>query len=51
MASSTGTVGLLVPESRLLEHCKPWHHQMRHLGIKKQALDMQRRLRMDVIGL
>ena len=41
---------LLVPESRVLELCEPWHHHMVHPGVKKQALDMQRRLEIDQIG-
>ena len=36
---------LLVPESRVLELCEAWHHHMLHPGVKKQALDMQRRFR------
>ena len=34
---------LLVPESRVLELWEAWHHHMMHPGVKKQALDMQRR--------
>ena len=42
---------LLVPESRVLELCEAWHHHMMHPGVKKQALDMQRRFEIDEIGL
>ena len=42
---------LLVPESRVLELCEAWHHHMMHPGVKKQALDMQRRFDIDQIGL
>ena len=42
---------LLVPESRVLELCEAWHHHMLHPGVKKQALDMQRRFEIDQIGL
>ena len=42
---------LLVPESRVLELCEAWHHHMMHPGVRKQALDMQRRLEIDQIGL
>ena len=42
---------LLVPKSRVLELCKAWHHHMMHQGVKKQALDMQRRFQIDEIGL
>ena len=42
---------LLVPESRVLELCEAWHHHMMHPGVKKQALDMQRRFEIDQIGL
>ena len=42
---------MLVPESRLLKLCEAWHHHMMHQGVKKQALDMQRRFKMDDIGL
>ena len=42
---------LLVPESRVLELCEAWHHHMMHPGVKKQALDMQRWLEIDQIGL
>ena len=42
---------LLVPESRVLELCEAWHHHMLHPGVKKQALDMQRRFEIDHIGL
>ena len=38
---------LLVPESRVLELCEAWHHHMLHPGVKKQALDMQRRFEID----
>ena len=41
---------LLVPESRVLELCEAWHHHMMHPGVKKQALDMQRRFEIDQIG-
>ena len=42
---------LLVPESRVLELCEAWHHHMMHSGVRKQALDMQRRFEIDQIGL
>ena len=42
---------LLVPEFRVLELCEAWHHNMMHLGVKTQALDVQRRLETDEIGL
>ena len=42
---------LLVPESRVLELCEAWHHHMMHPGVKKQALDMQRRFEIDQINL
>ena len=42
---------LLVQESRVLELCEAWHHHMMHPGVKKQALDMQRRFEIDQIGL
>ena len=42
---------LLVPESRVLELCEAWHHHMMHQGVRKQALDMQRRFGIDQIGL
>ena len=42
---------LLVPESRVLELCEASHHQVMHPGVKKQALDMQRRFEIDEIGL
>ena len=42
---------LLVPESRVLEPCEAWHHHMLHPGVKKQALDMQRRFGIDHIVL
>ena len=42
---------LLVPVSRVLELCEAWHHHMMHPGVKKQALDMQRRFEIDQIGL
>ena len=42
---------LLVPESRVLDLCEAWHHHMLHPGVKKQALDMQRRFEIDQIGL
>ena len=42
---------LLVPESRVLELCEAWHHHMMHPGVRKQALDMQRRFKMDQISL
>ena len=42
---------LLVPESRVLQLCEAWHHRMMHPGGKKQALDMQRRSKIDRIGL
>ena len=42
---------LLVPESWVLELCEAWHHHMMHPGVKKQALDMQRRFASDQIGV
>ena len=42
---------LLVPESRVLELCEAWHHHMLHPGVKKQAVDMQRRFEIDHIVL
>ena len=42
---------LLVPESQVLELCEAWHHHMMHPGVKKQALDMQRRFEINQIGL
>ena len=42
---------LLVPESRVLELCEAWHHRMMHPGVRKQALDMQRRFEIDQICL
>ena len=42
---------LLVPESRVLELSEAWYHNMMHPGVKKQALDMQRRFEIDEIGL
>ena len=42
---------LLVPESRVLGLCEAWHHHMMHPGVKKQALDMQRRFEIDQISL
>ena len=42
---------VLVPESRVLELCEAWHHHMMHSGVRKQALDMQRRFEIDQIGL
>ena len=42
---------LLLPESRVLELCEAWHHHMLHPGVKKQALDMQRRFEIDHIVL
>ena len=42
---------LLVPESQALELCEAWHHHMMHPGVRKQALDMQRRFGIDQIGL
>ena len=41
---------LLVPESRVLEVREAWHHHMMHPGVRKQALNMQRRFEMDQIG-
>ena len=38
---------LLVPESRVLELCEAWHNHMMHPGVKKQALNMQRRFEID----
>ena len=42
---------LLVSESRVLELCEASHHHMMHPGVKKQALDMQRRFEIDQISL
>ena len=42
---------LLVPESQVLELCEAWHHHMMHPGVKKEALDMQRRFEIDQINL
>ena len=42
---------LLVPESRVLELCEAWHHHIMLPGVRKQALDMQRRFEIDQIGL
>ena len=42
---------LLVPESRVLELCEAWHHHMMHPEVKKQALDMQRRFKINHISL
>ena len=42
---------LLVPESQVLELCEAWHHHMMHPGVMKQALDMQRRFKIDQISL
>ena len=42
---------LLVPVSRVLELCEAWHHHMMHPGVRKQALDMQRRFEIDQISL
>ena len=42
---------LLVPESRVLELCEAWHHHMMHPGVRKQALDMQRRFEIHQISL
>ena len=41
---------LLVLESRVLGLCEALHHHMLHPGVKKQALDMQRRFEIDHIG-
>ena len=41
----------LVPESRMSELSDDRHHQMMHPWVKKQALDMQRRCKIDEIGL
>ena len=35
----------------MLEVCEAWHHQMLHPWARKQALDMQRWLEIDEIGL
>ena len=42
---------LLVPESRVPELCEAWHHHMMHPGVRKQAIDMQRRFKIHEIGL
>ena len=42
---------LLVPESRVLELCEAWQHHMMQPGVKKQAIDMQRRFEIGGIGL
>ena len=34
----------------MLELCEAWHHHTMHQGVKKQALDMQRRFQLDEIG-
>ena len=46
-----GNGKLLVPEFQVLELCEAWHHHMMHPGVRKQALDMQRRFEIDQIGL
>ena len=35
----------------MLELCEAWHHHIMHFGVKKQAIDMQRRFGVDEIGL
>ena len=35
----------------MLHLCEALHHHMTHLGVKKQALDMHRRFKIDEIGL
>ena len=35
----------------MLQLCEAWHQLMMHPGVKKQALDMQRGLEIDEIGL
>ena len=35
----------------MLEHFEAWHHHMMHRGFRKHALDMQRQLRFNEIGL
>ena len=35
----------------MLELCQAWHHHMMHPGVRKQALDMQRRFEIDQISL
>ena len=42
---------LLVPESGVFELCEAWYHHMMHPGVKRQALDMQRRFQIDQISL
>ena len=42
---------LLLPESRVLERSQAWYHHMMHSRVKKEALDMQRHLKIDKIGL
>ena len=42
---------LLVPDFRVLELFEAWHHHMMHPGVRKQALDMQRRFQIDQISL
>ena len=42
---------LLVPEYRLPELCEAWNQYMVHLGVTKQALDMQQPSKIEEIGL
>ena len=35
----------------MLDICEPWHHHTMHPGVRKQAIDMQRRCEIDEIGL
>ena len=42
---------LVVPESRVLDLRELWNQHMMHQGVKKQGLEMQRRLEVDEIGL
>ena len=35
----------------MLEICEAWYHHRMHPEVKKQALDMQGRFRIDEIGL
>ena len=35
----------------MLELCEAWHHLMMQPGVRKQALDMQRRFEIDQMGL
>ena len=41
----------LVPAFRVPEPCKGWHPNMMHPRVKKQALEMQCRFKVNEIGL